>query len=355
MSKRWLAILMTTLLVGVTAIGFTQLAAAETAQQGGGLWTVTYFNNPNLEGSPVATESVASINFNWGTNPPNPAVPSTNWSARYTSIQQFSAGSYQFFLTSDDGARLFIDGVLVIDRFIGRVQTTDTFTATLTAGSHSLVVEYFNGIDQAILQFNWFGTTPINTATPFGWPTATFGPTPTSTRIPPTGIPTIPPGALTATVVRASVLLTRSEPFIGAPVVGRLLRGQTYAVIGRDADARWFLLQLSGFQGWAWGYYLFINGNEFNAPIVGPFSTSGQPASSTGIVVQSQDGIRLRAAPTVASEQIGRIGWGEILPVIGRTADGGWYQTEWLGTIGWIAAPLVRVIEGDPMTAPVTG
>ncbi|MBE2185092.1 MAG: SH3 domain-containing protein [Anaerolineae bacterium] len=356
MAKRWLAIIMITLLVSVTTIGFTQLAAADAALQTGA-WTANYFNNPNLQGAPVATGVLppGGINMNWGTNPPDPAVPATNWSARFTSVQQFAPGSYEFFLTSDDGSRLFIDGVLVVDQFIGQVATTRSFSVTLTAGAHTLVVEYFNGIDQAILQLNWIGTSPITTATPFGWPTATFGPTPTSTRIPPTGLPAIPPGAMTATVVRASVLLARSGPFIGAPVVGRLQRGQTYAVIGRDANAQWFLLQLSGFQGWAWGYYLFINGNEFNAPIVGPFTTAGEPSASTGIVVQSQAGIRLRAAPTVASEQIGRIGWGEILPVLGRTADGGWYQTNFKGTIGWIAASLVRSIEGDPMAAPVTG
>jgi uncharacterized protein YraI len=221
---------------------------------------------------------------------------------------------------------------------------------------HTLVVEYFQGIDQAALQFQWFQVGGIvTTPTPFGGPTATLGPAPTNTRIPPTPLPEIPPGSLTATVVRASVLLARSGPFIGSPVVTRLLRGQTYQVIGRDADARWFLLQLSGFQGWAWGYYLFINGNEFNAPIVGPFTTAGDPAAMSGIVVQSNDGLRLRAAPTTASQQIGRIPWGYLLPVLGRTADGLWYQTQYLGTIGWIASGFVDVIQGDPNSAPVTG
>ena len=65
-------------------------------------------------------------------------------------------------------------------------------------------------------------------------------------------------------------------PFLGAPRVSRLLRGQTYQVLGRNEDTSWFLLQLSGTQAWAWGYYLAINGNEFSVPIVSPFTTAGE-------------------------------------------------------------------------------
>ncbi|MBK8025560.1 MAG: hypothetical protein IPK19_30225 [Chloroflexi bacterium] len=46
----------------------------------------------------------------------------------------------------------------------------------------------------------------------------------------------IPPGALSGTVIRAQVLLVRSGPFLGAPVVDRVLRGQTYQVLGRDEN-----------------------------------------------------------------------------------------------------------------------
>jgi uncharacterized protein YraI len=247
--------------------------------------------------------------------------------------------------------------VIVLDQFIGRTLTTDTFTLNLTQGPHNLVVEYFNGIDQAALQFQWFQVSGGVTGTPVfpGGPTATFGPTPTATRIPPTSLPPIPPGALTGTVIRASVLLVRQQPFIGAPVVSRILRGQTYQIIGRNENATWFLLQLSTVQGWAWGYYLGFNTNEFNAPVVGSFATSGNPALSAGVVMQAVAGIRLRAAPNTASEQIGRVQWGSIMPVLGRSSDGGWYQTQYLGTIGWVAAPYVQIIQGDVNTVPITG
>jgi uncharacterized protein YgiM (DUF1202 family) len=137
-------------------------------------------------------------------------------------------------------------------------------------------------------------------------------------------------------------------------VVGRVLRGQTYQVLGRDADARWFLIQLSAGQGWVWGYYLNVNGNEYNAPLTSPFVTQGNPAAETGVVVQSQAGLRLRAAPTTDSEQIGRIPWGEIMPVIARTGNGLWYQVVFRGTVGWIASEFVKVVEGDINSVPLS-
>lgn len=352
MTGRKLAI--TAVLLTAFALLALTTAFAAPAEDFGTNWSAAYFNNPSLSGTPVYSEIVPTgINFNWSTGSPNPAVPVDNFSARYTSSQVIPvAGTYQFVATSDDGIRVFVNNQLVLDRFIGRPLTTDTFQLNLPAGVVTMVVEYFEGIDQAAVQFQWFqvgGLVPTATSSIF----VPVGPTSTATRIPPTPLPAIPPGALTATVIRASVLLSRSGPFLGAPVVARLMRGQTYQVIGRDADARWFLLQLTGQQGWAWGYYLYVNGNSFNAPVVGPFQTAGQPAANTGVAVQSQATLRLRAAPNTVSEQIGRITWGTIMPVLGRTADGGWLQVMYFDTVGYVALPYVKVVEGDLNSVPV--
>lgn len=329
------------------------------AQSGFGTgWTVQYFNNSELSGTPVLTQTLpGGINFNWGTGSPDPAVPAENFSARFTSVQTLIAGTYEFTLASDDGARVYIDNVLVLDRWGGRILTTDRFQVNLTQGSHTFVVEYQELVDQATVQFSWLllSGAIVTPGQPgvIGTPIFTPGPAPTATRIPPTPLPPIPPGALTGTVIRAQVLLVRQQPFFAAPVVGRVLRGQTYQVLGRDPDTQWFLLQLSGFQGWVWGYYLFVNGNEFNAPIVGGFVTQGDPAAGSSVVIQTNAVLRLRAEPNTFSTQIGRIPWGDILPVIGRSPDGGWYQVVFRGTIGWVAVPYVTIVEGDLNTVPV--
>lgn len=336
------------LVVLLLALVLGSMINADSLRETGINWAASYYNTNDLSGPVVFTENLPTgININWGNGSPNPAVNVDNFSARFTSIQLFNPGVYEFVVSSDDGVRLFIDGVLVLDKFVGRVLTTDRIQQTLTAGSHSLMVEYMELVDQAAIAVQWFqisgGGTPGLTPGIVFTPNVPIG---TPTRIPPTPLPPIPPGALSGTVIRATVLLVREAPFMGAPVVGRVRRGETYQVLGRDEAARWFLIQLSNTQGWVWGYYLHVNGNEFNAPVNSPFVTQGDPAAMSGVVVQSQSGLRLRAAPTTDSEQIGRIPWGEIMPLISRTHDG-WYQVVFRGTVGWVSSTFVNVVEGD--------
>ncbi len=354
MSKRTLCLALMALVIGIISVA--AISASGNREFGTG-WTAQYFNNTTLQGSPVYTESLPTgINVNWGTGSPNAAVPVDNFSARFTSVQLFNQSTYEFVVSSDDGVRILIDGAIVWDRFIGRVLTTDRFQLNLTAGTHQLTVEYLELVDQAAIQFQYFqltvnpGTTPGTTP---GVIQPTAGPTVTASRIPPTSLPAIPPGALTGTVIRATVLLVRAQPFFAGPVVNRILRGQTYAVVGRDETARWFLVQLAGMQGWVWGYYLFVNGNEFNAPIVGGFATSGDPANRTNVVGQTNATLRLRGAPTTDSAQTGRIPWGDILPVIGRTPAGDWYQVVFRGTVGWVASGFINIVDGDLNSVPI--
>jgi uncharacterized protein YraI len=318
-------------------------------------WTASYYNCYDLNCSAVVSQTgINGINFNYGTGSPATGVNPDNFSARFESVQQFQAGTYEFVITFDDGARVFIDGAQILDRFAPAGLRTERFQQTLTAGAHTLRVEYADLAAEAQVQFQYFLVTGGG-----AFPTATsavpLGPTAVPTRIPPTPLPAIPPGALTATVIDATVLNVRAAPFLGAPRVGRILRGQTYAIVGRDQDAEWFLLQLSGQQAWAWGYYLFVNGNSFTAPVVGSFTTQGQPAASSGVTIQTQAGMKLRAAPIITAVQTGRIPWGEIMPVIGRTAAGDWYQVIFRGTVGWVASGFVRQLEGDINSVPVTG
>ncbi|MCA0455532.1 MAG: SH3 domain-containing protein [Chloroflexi bacterium] len=340
------------LILLVVVLVFSSTFSAIQAQDFGTNWSATFFPTNNLTGTGVPVSNIQGLNFNWGTGQPVingvavPGIPADNFSARFTSVQTFLGGTYTFTAVSDDGMRVYVDGALLLDKFIGRVATTDTFSAQLTAGPHTLTVEYFEGIDQALIQLQWGLTGGIVTAGP--------SPTPGPTNTPaPTSLPAIPSGALTATVIRAPVLNVRGGPSAFADRIGSVLRGQTYQVVGRDENARWFLLQLSGKQGWALGYYLYFNTNEFNAPVVSDFVLGGNPAAVSGVVAQSVGTLRLRAAPDVRSQQIGRVTWGGAVAVIGRTGLGDWYQVIWKGTTGWVASAWVRVVEGDINSVPI--
>ena len=355
MVRRILAIV-TVLIVGIL---FSSIIGVTSAQEFGTNWTAQFYHNTDLDDPVTDTVTgINGINFNWGD-----ALPVINghtvqgiakdaFSARFTSTQTFQQGTYQFTVTADDGAVVIIDGAEKYRRWEGTGSAiTNTFTVDMVAGSHSLTVEYFKGVGTAIIQVQWGlvgGGTPVVSAT-FG-PTPTPGPTNTPA---PTSLPSIPSGSMTATVIRATVLNVRAAPSVYSDRIGTVRRGQTYAIIGRDDRARWFLIQLSGFQGWVFGYYLFINGNEFNVPVVSTYVLQDNPASISGVVARAYAGLKLRAQPTVYSEQIGRIGWGDVMAVIGRTRSGEWLQVVWRGTTGWVFEPFTRIVEGDINSVPV--
>lgn len=329
------------------AFGFTSaINQAQTVNYGSN-WTAIFFNNTDLSGSPVLSQTgIAQVNFTYGTASPSPGfVNSDNFSIRFTTLQPFSTGTYRFTAQADDGVRVTIDGTTVINSLI-RTDASRLYTAdvSMTEGTREIRVEYADFSGNAVIQFYW---EPISIV-----PTGTFGPTPTPTM---TGLPPIPAGALTATVIRAGTLNTRDAPSLGGNVIRRILRGQTYQIVGRDPDARWFLLELGGLQAWAYGYYLFVNGNEFNAPIRSAATAFGIPAGfhDTGVLVQTCATMRLRAEPNLLSPQTGRITWGAFLPVAARTPAGDWYQVLWKGTIGWVYTGFTWLRQGDYVNIPV--
>ncbi|GAB5493894.1 MAG: hypothetical protein Phog2KO_41090 [Phototrophicaceae bacterium] len=323
--------------------GFNQGVSVVRAQSFGNGWTGQYFSNSSLSGSPTLAIIDTAINFNWGAGAPNASIPADNFSVRWNSLETFTeAGVYRFSASADDGVRVTIDGTVIIDDFTAtNAFTVRTADVNITPGTREIVVEYVEFTGNAAVQFFW---EPVNVGT------AAFTATPANTAL-----PAIPAGALTATVIRAGTLNVRDAPSLGGNVVGRIIRGETYAVTGRNEDATWFVLQLGGFEAWVYGYYLFVNGNEFNPPIRSATSIYGIPAgfNDTGVLVQTSAVMRLRAAPTVSSMQTGRITWGAIIPVSGRTADGSWYQVLWKGTIGWVFAGYLDITEGDYANVPI--
>jgi glucose/arabinose dehydrogenase len=114
-----------------------------------------YFDNTTLSGSPAVTRCDANINFNWGTGSPDPAVNADQFSARWTGQFSFSAGSYTFSTTTDDGVRLYVDNALVIDDWHDQTATTTTSTISLSAGTHTVKVEYYDNTGSASANVSW--------------------------------------------------------------------------------------------------------------------------------------------------------------------------------------------------------
>jgi uncharacterized protein YraI len=101
-------------------------------------------------------------------------------------------------------------------------------------------------------------------------------------------------------------------------------------------------------------FYPFINGNEFNVPVVSTFVLM-ETRLRSAVWSPAFAGLKLRAEPTVNSEQIGRIGWGDVMAVVGRTRSGAWLQVVYKGTTGWVYEPYTRIVEGEINSVPIVG
>jgi len=134
-----------------------------------GDWRAEYYGNTYLGGSPIIARDESTIYYDWGYGSPASAVPSDYFSARWTRDVYFdSSTNYTFSATVDDGVRVWVDGVLVIDKWYPQSRTTHSGTTYVSAGTHQVKVEYFERTGVAVCMVSWAGggtSTPPSTAT----------------------------------------------------------------------------------------------------------------------------------------------------------------------------------------------
>jgi len=143
--------------------GETAFAAVPAAQllapavtSGSGL-AGSYFNNTTLSGTAVLSRTEA-IDFNWGTASPGTGVNANNFSARWTgTVLAPTTGSYRFQTVSDDGVRVWVNGVRIINNWTDHSATTNTSgTVSLTAGQrYTIQVEYYEKGGSATMRLRW--------------------------------------------------------------------------------------------------------------------------------------------------------------------------------------------------------
>lgn len=115
-----------------------------------------YWANQYLQGNPVLTRWDPGINFNWGTGSPDPAIPPEHFSVRWTGeIYAPYAGLYTFYMTVDDGGRLWVDGVKLLDKWFDQPVTTYNATMYLNQGYHAVKMEYYEDVWYAVAQLRW--------------------------------------------------------------------------------------------------------------------------------------------------------------------------------------------------------
>lgn len=146
-----------TLLSNTPAPVTGQPASIPTPAPAGSLFTVQFFNNITLSGSPafVRTDPVG-WSYVWGWNGPAPGVNRNFFSASWDGSFAFPAGNYRFTVSADDGTRLYVDGALVLNNWFDQpdylVYTAEVF---LSAGVHHVRLEYYQRGERASARMNW--------------------------------------------------------------------------------------------------------------------------------------------------------------------------------------------------------
>jgi hypothetical protein len=98
-----------------------------------------------------------SIDFSWGAESPDKDVPADYFSARWKGVLRVPRdGTYTFYLRSDDGSRLFIDGRLVLDHWEVTNESVEVSAEVpLREGHVPVVVELFEHDGGAALHLAW--------------------------------------------------------------------------------------------------------------------------------------------------------------------------------------------------------
>ena len=130
-------------------------ANASVLSQGDGL-KAEYYDNidfTNLK----QTRTDSTVNFNWGRSSPDPSIGADTFSARWTGqLEAKYSENYNFYTTSDDGVRLWVNNQLLIDKFVDQSAKEYSGAIALIAGQkYDIKLEYYENRYDAVSQLSW--------------------------------------------------------------------------------------------------------------------------------------------------------------------------------------------------------
>ncbi len=118
-----------------------------------GPWTGKYWDNRFLSGTAKYTRNSKTVTFDWGTTGPGKGIGGQDFSARFTRERYFEPGIYRFFVQVDDGVRVWIDGVKIIDEWHDTAPTLYAADRELSAGTHTMQIDYYQNTGGAQIKF----------------------------------------------------------------------------------------------------------------------------------------------------------------------------------------------------------
>ena len=141
----------------------SQLFAATASCIGNGTGLkAAYFSNAAVADAFPATATVTKtepiINFNWAAGSPA-GISNDLFKARFTgNIHSTDEGTYTFYITADDGVRLWVNNQLLVDSWIDQGATEYQASINLTAcTAYPIRIEYYENGGDAVCKFEWSG------------------------------------------------------------------------------------------------------------------------------------------------------------------------------------------------------
>jgi hypothetical protein len=115
-----------------------------------------YFDNQDFTNLKV-TRTDSTVNFDWGTAAPDSSMDGDSFSIRWTGqVQPQYSQTYTFYTQSNDGVRLWVNGVQLINNWTEHTSTEDSGTITLVAGQkYDIQMEFFEGQLTALTRLSW--------------------------------------------------------------------------------------------------------------------------------------------------------------------------------------------------------
>lgn len=144
---------------GLETVAAEELAPPEGKGTGHGLFG-EYFANKDLSGVPAFTRLDPQVDFEWASDTADarlgglgPFDYSIRWSG---SLRVKKSATYELAVRSDDGARLWVDGSLLLDHWVSQPPTTYSVPLELESGKdHALRLEYYQARGGAMVRLGW--------------------------------------------------------------------------------------------------------------------------------------------------------------------------------------------------------
>jgi hypothetical protein len=114
-----------------------------------------------LSGPAVLQRLEPNLDYHLGGGSPGPSVSTDHFSARWTRYIEVRPGTYRFTATSDDGMRVAVDGVWIINEWNDHASKTVSVDRTLSEDDHLITVEFYENLGEAVARVSWAPVTTI--------------------------------------------------------------------------------------------------------------------------------------------------------------------------------------------------